>query len=153
NNPAVPSRPLDCFACARNDDSQSALITFLTSRPEFQTLEPGGDVEADLTLQAQRLQRDRVVGAADQPIAAATDANRCAALRAGIIAGEITRPEPVDRRVDGPGQRGFLGDAEIEPNLADGRDVAVLRKALHPQHATKIGDGADDKADAGAAAA
>src|SRR6478735_9690300 len=36
----------------------------LASRPEFQALESGGDVDADLALQAERLQRDRIVGAA-----------------------------------------------------------------------------------------
>ena len=81
------------------------------------------------------------------------DADRRAALRAGVVAGEIARPEPRDRREDAPGQRQFLGDAEIDADLADGRDIAVLRHAVDAQHATEIGHGADDEADARAAAA
>ena len=123
------------------------------SRPKFQAFQPGGDAEADLALQAERLQRDRIVGAADQHVAADADADRRAALRAGVIAGEIAGPEPRHRRVHAPGQRRFLGDAEIDADLADGRDIAVLRHAVDAQHAAEIGHGADDEADAGAAAA
>ena len=61
-------------------------------------------------------------------VAADADAERRAALRAGIIAGEIAGPEPRHRRIHAPGQRRFLGDAEIETDLADGRDVAVFRR-------------------------
>src|SRR5882724_3157266 len=38
----------------------------LPARPQFQALKPGGDVEADLALNAERLQRDRIVGTANQ---------------------------------------------------------------------------------------
>ena len=62
------------------------------ARAKFQALQPGRDVEADLALHAERLQRDRIVGAADQHVAADADANRRAALRAGVIAGEIAGP-------------------------------------------------------------
>src|SRR5262249_12795753 len=76
-----------------------------TSRTKFQALETGGDVDSDLALQAERLQRDGIVGAADQHIAAGADAERGAALRAGIVARKVTRPEARDRRKHGPGQR------------------------------------------------
>ena len=39
------------------------------------------------------------------------------------------------------------------PDFADGGDVAILRHAVGAQHAAEIGHGADDEADAGAAAA
>src|ERR1700738_2497544 len=61
----------------------------LPSRPKFQAFQPGRNAEADLALQAERLQRDRIVRAADQRVAAGTDADRRTALRAGVIAGEI----------------------------------------------------------------
>ncbi|MGY4318494.1 hypothetical protein ACVWW1_007821 [Bradyrhizobium sp. JR3.5] len=64
-----------------------------------------------------------------------------------------TRPEPLHRCVDAPGQRRFLGDAEIDADLLDGRDVAILRQAVGAQHATEMGHGADDEADARATAA
>src|SRR3984893_18961985 len=101
----------------------------LPSRPEFQALQPGRDVESDLALQTERLKRNRIVRTADQNIAAAADADRGAALRARVIAGKIARPEPRDRRIDSPGERGFRGDAEIDADFADGRDIAVVRHA------------------------
>src|SRR5690349_3744629 len=125
----------------------------LTSRPEFQTFKSGGNVDADLALHAERLQGNGIVGAADQHIAAGADAKRGTALRAGVSSRQIARPEMGDRREDAPGQRGFLGDTDIQANLADGRDVAILGHALDTQYAAEIGDGADDEADRGAAAA
>ena len=73
--------------------------------------------------------------------------------RADVVAGKATRPEPRDRREHAPGQRRFLGDAEVESDFPDGGDVAILRHPVGAQHAAEIGDGADDKTDAGAAAA
>jgi hypothetical protein len=71
----------------------------LPSRPKFQACQPGRDTQTDLPLHAERLQRDRIRRAAHQHIAAEPDAERRAALRAGIIAREIARPEPRHRRV------------------------------------------------------
>src|SRR5215467_11659441 len=92
----------------------------LTSRPEFQAFKSGGNVDANLALQAERLQGNGIVGAADQHIATGPDTKGGAALRTGISARQIARSEAGDRREDAPGQRGFLGDAEIEANLANG---------------------------------
>src|SRR5258705_870519 len=125
----------------------------LTSRPQFQACQSGGNADANLALYAEGLQRDRIGGAADQHIAADADAERRAALCADIIAGKAARPEPRDRCEHAPGQRRFLGDAEIESDFADSGDVAVFRHAVGAQHAAEIGDGTDDEADAGAAAA
>ena len=66
--------------------------TRLTPRAQFQALETGGDVDPDLALDTERLQGDRIGGAADQHIAADTDAERRTALGAGIIAREVARP-------------------------------------------------------------
>src|SRR6188508_577292 len=38
----------------------------LPPRPQLQAFQPGGDADPNLALQAERLQRDGVVGAADQ---------------------------------------------------------------------------------------
>ena len=56
--------------------AMTAKLNLLTSRPEFQALKSGCDVDADLALQAERLQRDGIVGAADQRVAAGADAER-----------------------------------------------------------------------------
>src|ERR1700733_8553221 len=123
------------------------------ARPKFQAFQPGCDAEADLALHTQRLQRDRVVGTADQRVTADPDANRSTTLCAGVIAGEIAGPEPGDRGVDAPRQRRFLGDADIDADLADGRNVTILRHTLNAQHATEIGHRTDDESDTRAAAA
>src|SRR6516165_3385973 len=125
----------------------------LPSRPKFQTLQTRGDVDADLALHAQGLQRDGIVGTANQHIAADADADRGASLRARVVAGEIAWPEAGDRRIDRPAERGLLGDTEIDANFADGGDIAVLRHALDTEHAAEIGHRAHDEADAGTAAA
>src|ERR1700733_4778482 len=131
-------------AVARNDVWRYSL----TSGTQFQAFKSGGDVQANLALQAQRLQRDRIVGTADQHVAAGADADRGAALRAGIIAGEIAGSQAPDGGKHAPGKRRFLGDAEIDADLADGRDVAIFRHALDTQHATEIGYRTDDETDA-----
>src|SRR5450759_3014222 len=128
-------------------------IAALPSRPKFQAFQPGRETNADLALHAERLQRDRIRRAAHQHVAADPDPERRAALRAGVVAREIAGPEPRDGGIDAPGQRRFLGDAEIEADLADGRDITVFRHAIGAQHATEVGHRADDEADARTAAA
>src|SRR5712671_4236286 len=86
-----PSRTGRSFSPARANGAEK-----LTSRPQFQALQSGGEADAD------------------QHVAADADAERGAALRTGVRAAEIARPEPRHRRVDAPGQRGFLGNTEIE---------------------------------------
>src|ERR1700731_1309867 len=127
---------MDCFGrIAPRNDSENRLD--LPSRPKFQTFQPGGDAQPGLALHAERLQRDRIVRAAYQHVAAEPDADRRAALGAGVIAREIAGAEPRHRRVHAPGERRFLGDTEIEADLADGRDIAVLWHALDAQHASE----------------
>src|SRR6185437_4687365 len=133
--------------------ASTPIAAALPARPKFEALQSGRDIEADLALHAQWLQRDRIVGATDQHVAADADPDRRAALGAGIIAGEIAGSQSGDRRIHAPGQRRFPGDAKIDADLADGGDVAVVRHAIDPKHATEIGDGTDHETDAGAAAA
>src|SRR5271170_3043428 len=95
SNPESDGRSLDCLvATAPRNDGEHVVST---SRAEFQTLKSGRNAQAHLALQAERLKRDRILRAADQRIAAGTDTDRGAALRTGIIAREIARPELGDR--------------------------------------------------------
>ena len=41
-------------------------VVTLPARPKFEAFQPGRDIETDLALHAERLQRDRIAGAADQ---------------------------------------------------------------------------------------
>src|SRR5882757_343191 len=142
--PLTPPSPRKCGAREKKA---------LPPRPQFQAFQSGRDADADLALHAERLQRDRIVRSADQRVAADADAERRAALRTGVVAGKVARPKPRHRRKHAPGQHRLLGDAEIESDLADGRDIAVFRHALGAQHAAEIGHRADDEPDTGAAAA
>src|ERR1700761_2472669 len=101
--------------------SASELTCRLPSRPQFQALQARSDAETDIALDAQRLQRDGFVRAADQDIGAETEADGGAAVDTGIVAGEIALPEPRRRRIHAPGQPGLLGDADIDADLPDGR--------------------------------
>src|SRR3981189_1938192 len=107
SNPPPPQvERMDCFASLAMTGREPSL----PCRMQFQTFQSGRDADAALAMHAQRLQRDAIVGSADQHIAADTDTERGTALCAGIRAGEVTRPEPRHRREHAPGQRRFLGD-------------------------------------------
>src|SRR6516165_8143052 len=116
----------------------------LPSRPKFQTLQTRGDVDADLALHAQGLQRDGIVGTANQHIAADADADRGASLRARVVAGEIAWPEAGDRRIDRPAERRLLGAAEIGHRAHDEADAGTAAAFEHADPHTRrllrIGD-------------
>src|SRR5882724_7719875 len=90
--------------------------------PQFQAFKARGDAETDLSLYAHRLQRDGIVRTADQHVATDTDAERGAGIGADVIAGEIALPEPRHRREHIPGERGLLGDTDIETHFLDDGD-------------------------------
>src|SRR3981081_1790337 len=73
--PALPSR--------ERDEGEA-----LSSRQKFQPFQPGRAAQAHLALHAERLQRDRIRRAADQHVAADTNADGRTALRAGVISRE-----------------------------------------------------------------
>src|SRR5437899_10164889 len=73
----TPFRMQCSVRCAALPPAKGAL----TTGAQFQALQPGGNGDADLALHAERLQRERIVGAADQHIAADAGADRGAALR------------------------------------------------------------------------
>src|SRR5258705_12721452 len=80
-----PRGDVDCFASlAMTEPNDGKKPPRLTPRPQFQAFQSGGNADANLALHAQGLQSDRIRGAADQHIAADTDAERRAALRADI---------------------------------------------------------------------
>jgi hypothetical protein len=59
----------------------------LPSWPKLQAFQPRRHTKADLTLHAQRLQRDGIVRSTNQHVSAGAEANRCAGVGAGILAG------------------------------------------------------------------
>ena len=76
-----------------------------------------------------------------------------AGVGAGIRAGEVALREPRHRRKHVPCESGLLRDTDVETHFLDDGDITIFRPSLDAQHASEIGDGSNDKADAGAAAA
>lgn len=73
------------LALARRVARENVVRYSLTSRTQFQALKSGSDTQTDLPLQAQRLQRDRIVRPTDQHVTAGADADRRTALRTSVI--------------------------------------------------------------------
>jgi hypothetical protein len=61
-------------------------------RLQLEAGDTGGDIQAGLSLQADRLERVGVGGTANQEVAAAADADRCIGADAAIAAGEFAAP-------------------------------------------------------------
>src|SRR2546430_17169780 len=77
----------------------------------------GGDVETAVSLDAERLQRDRVVGAADQRVGADPDADRGAGGGSGIASGQSAGPPIRPWRDNGAHQDAALGLADAHTEL------------------------------------
>lgn len=120
-------------------------------RTTFPAEAPGSP--ANLALHTQRLQRNGVVRTTNQHISADAEANGGAGVGAGIFAGEVALREPRHRCKHVPGERGFLCNTDVETHFLDNRDITIFRHPLDAQHASEIGDGSHDEADAGPAAA
>src|SRR5215471_6003023 len=109
----------------------------------------GRQVEADLTLHRERLQRDRPVRSADQRIGAETGEHRGFRRRARIGAGQRA-----DRAVGGgenePHHHAARGHADVETELGDRAGVVLDRTGdRRRERAAHVALRPDDQADAG----
>src|SRR5690606_37756741 len=86
----------------------------------------GGHVEAELAGNAHRLQMDRSGSAADEHIGADTGAERRFGSRALVEASERAMVIAGSRRKHCPDQPAPRGEAQIDAELADGPDIALL---------------------------
>ena len=96
-------------------------------RPQFQVRQPGRHIEAGLGLCTDGLQREGVIGTADQRIGADADADRSVALHAAVVAGEVARMDHTGRREHNPAQRHVLRDAKVDPDAADDANIVMRR--------------------------
>src|SRR5260370_37729428 len=103
-------------------------------RLQFDIGDASGDVQPGLALHADRLQRVGILRTANQEIAAATDADRRVGTNAAVIAGEIAASDPGGPRVNRPAQPGLVGDAGVEPEATDGRQIWFGTAALAREH-------------------
>src|SRR3981081_3900560 len=108
-------------------------------RLQFDIGDPGPDFQPGLALDADRLQRVGIRRAAEQEIAAETDADRRVGADAAIIAREIAASDPCGRRIHRPGQSGLVGDTEIHAIAANGCDVGFGTAAFALEYAFKAG--------------
>src|SRR5258707_4461657 len=106
-----------------------------------------GDVQSGLALHDDGLQRIGIRRAADQKIAAATDADGSVGTDATVAAREIAASKPARRRIHRPGKSGLIGEAEIHAVAADGCDVWFGTAAFALKHTFETGHRADDEAD------
>src|SRR5215467_3362974 len=110
-----------------------------------------GEIEPDRGLYRDRLQRDRVVGTADENVGAEAGGDRHLTGRAEIIAGEKggTRGREAVRE-HRPNHHGAAGGADIEPELADRSAIDLLWAGrLWRERAHDSLLRAEDEADAG----
>ena len=124
----------------------------MTATPEYhrRQFEVGNsrrDIEPGLALHANRLQRVGIRRTADQKIAAEADAHGRIGADPAVITGEIAAPNPIGRRVHRPGKAGQLGDAKIQAETMNGRDVRFGTAAFALEHAFEAGHRADHEAD------
>src|SRR3972149_5188397 len=108
--------------------AEAALARGMKPSAQFEFRDGELQVHAAITLEAQGLQRERSVEAADQRVGTAAHADRRARGRADIGAGESAaagvgrgeyRPAPPDR----------AGEAEIGAEAADSAGIALARPA------------------------
>ena len=89
----------------------------------------GGDVEADLALDAERLEGEGAVGAADQDVGAEAETDRGFRRDAAVGAGERADREALDaRRSTAQTITVRAGDADVEAELADAAGVVLRRR-------------------------
>ena len=75
----------------------------------------GNDIEAGLALQAQRLQSERIVKSADQPVGAAADAHGRTGRGANITAVQCALPDTGGQREDGPAEDHVIAKPGLGP--------------------------------------
>ncbi len=107
----------------------------MPSRPRLRVVEAEiadaqRQIDAGLRLDRKRLQRKRVVRAADKGVGAHADARRYGAARASVVAGERAAAGP---RVgeDAPDEAPGAGDADIKAEAPHRADV-MLDAAITP---------------------
>src|SRR5215470_5067295 len=110
-----------------------------------------GQIESDRSGHRNRLQRDRVVGTADENVGAEAGGDRHLAARAEIIAGKKGGAGGRDAvREHRPYHHAAAGGADVEPELADRPAVDLLRAGrLRRERADDRLLRPDDEADAG----
>src|SRR5258707_11380599 len=107
----------------------------------------GRDVQSGLALHADGLQCIGIRRAADQKIAAETDADGSVGSDATVVAREIAASKPPRRCIHRPGKSGLIGEAEIHAVAADGCDVWFGTAAFALKYTFETGHRADDEAD------
>jgi len=81
--------------------------------------------KAGLPLQAERLQRERVLRAANEEVGTDTDADRRIGTNATVAPGQGAAANTMARRMNRPGKAGLLGDANVEANAMNGCHISV----------------------------
>src|SRR5579871_61351 len=118
----------------------NAAVIAEANRLELDSGNAGGDIQAGLSLHADRLQRVGVARTADQEVTAAADADRRIGADPAVIASKLAIAEARRRRADRPGKLRLRGNTEIEANAPHGRNIGFGTAARALEHAFQIGD-------------
>src|ERR1700722_16297986 len=136
--PNWPGRPSPASASAKPEGLANVL--------EFDHADTARGVQTDAALDADRLQGDLLVAAADEHIGAHTHPDGAGQRSAGVGARDGTRSD-IARREHQPDHLGFLGEADVDAEFLD-RARILLGNAVGPgEQAAQILRRAEDEAD------
>ncbi len=108
----------------------------------------GNGGKTGLALEAERLQRIGIGGTTHQEVCTDADTDGRIGAEAAVLAGERARSDAVGRGVDGPGEAGLLGDAEVETVAMNAGDVRLgIAAVIAAEDALQLGRRTDDEAD------
>ena len=106
----------------------TAMMTNRSSRLQIKSGDGRNHIESSLTLNAHRLQCERIVQSADKAVGSDADADRRAAGNADITAGQRARPKARSRREHDPTQGNIIGEAELRSEAADRATIVLQRR-------------------------
>src|SRR4051812_31546260 len=127
--------------------------THRAGRGQVELHDAARNVQAGLALHADRLQRVRIGGTANQEVAAEADANRRIGANAAVAAGQRAARHAGGRSERRPLHGGVVGEAEIEAEAADVGDITFGAAAGTLEYAVQGRIRTDDEADVLASAA
>src|SRR5262249_18891271 len=114
---------------------------------QFERCDADRQIEPGLTLQAQRLQRNRAVRSADQHIGIAAGTDRGARGDPTVIPGEVARTNIARRREHRPTQHRSLGHAQVEADFPHDAMVGHGGRSAGVENAGKFVNRADHETD------
>src|SRR5262245_54852682 len=106
----------------------TAMMTDRSNRLQIKSGDSRNHIKSSQTLNAHRLQGERIVQSADKAVGSDADADRCPAGNADITAGQRARPKARSRREHDPTQGNIIGEADLRSKAADCATIVLQRR-------------------------